>query len=571
MKAVICGLNSQYIHSSLAPWCLLAGVKAYADANVISASVVEGTINESEEKIFQRILEKKPDLVSFCTYIWNVEIVFHLAKRIKENAPEMSIVLGGPEVSYCAEKVLKEQASVDYILSGEGEYPFATLLTALQSKDTNLHTVEGLCFREENGDIYVSEPYLPREDPVSPYCEEYFESLNGRIAYLETSRGCPYSCAFCLSGRCGGVRFFNMETAKENMLKLANSGAKTIKLVDRTFNADKKRAKELFSFIIDEYGKQIPEGVCFHFEIAGDILDDSVISVLNSAPKGAIQLEIGLQSFNPKTLAAVIRKTNVERLVSNIKKLLAPHNIHVHIDLIAGLPYEDLESFKQSFNLAYDLYPDMLQFGFLKLLHGAPMRENREEYPCSFCETPPYEVEETPWLSRADLTLLKQTEDAFDHLYNSGRFRRTLEYARQETQKTPFDLFLAFAIYVKTQVGSEARIPLDTYTNHFFAFLRDEMHLNEKNLRDKMLCDRLSTNSSNILPQCLKVQDKNLKRLKAYLNTQEETKTPPHGKRSVGILYSEEKIVYVDYQKADAVTGEYALHILPFEVFPKVN
>lgn len=567
MLVKICALNSQYIHSSLAPWCLLAGVREYANTEKIHAEVVEGTVNEPEEAVYTRLLANAPQVISFCTYIWNVKTVFSLTKRIKEEHPEITLILGGPEVSYCAEIVLKEQPQIDFILSGEGEYPFAKLLTELSSETPEYKTVPGLCLKEANGAFYISEPYLPREDPVSPYCTEYFESLKGRIAYLETSRGCPYSCAFCLSGRCGGVRFFNIETAKENMLKLANSGAKTIKLVDRTFNADKKRAKELFSFIIEEHGKRVPEDVCFHFEIAGDILDESLLALLNSAPKGAIQLEIGLQSFNPQTLEAVTRKTNVARLTRNIQTLLKPRNVHVHIDLIAGLPYEGLESFKESFNHAYFLYPDMLQFGFLKLLYGAPMRENREKYLCTYSKDPPYEVEETPWLSKEDLKLLKRTEAAFDKLYNSGRFRRTIEFAIKKLEITPFDVFLKFAEYLEKTEGVEEHMPLDAYTNALFAFLSTFPEIQNMELRDAMLCDRLSTNSSNILPQSLKVKDSNLKKLRAYLNTNESTKLPLHGKRSVAILYGAEAVVYVDYKEADRVTGEYPLHILPFADF----
>lgn len=567
MLVKICALNSQYIHSSLAPWCLLAGIAAYADTEKIHAKVVEGTVNEQEELVYTRLLEDAPQVISFCTYIWNVKTVFRLSERIKKEHPEIILILGGPEVSYCAETVLSKHPQIDFVLSGEGEYPYAKLMTELCEDTPQYKNVPGICFKEKNGTYYISEPYLPREDPVSPYCDAYFEALNGRIAYLETSRGCPYSCAFCLSGRCGGVRFFDIETAKENMLKLANSGAKTIKLVDRTFNADKKRASELFAFIIAEHGKRIPTDVCFHFEIAGDILDEPMLNLLNTAPKGAIQLEIGLQSFNPKTLEAVTRKTNIARLTENIKTLLKPRNIHVHIDLIAGLPYEGLESFKESFNHAYFLYPDMLQFGFLKLLYGAPMRENREEYPCSFSPEPPYEVEETPWLSKAELSILKRTEAAFDKLYNSGRFRRTIEFARKKLEISPFDVFLHFAEYLDQTEGVEEHMPLDAYTNALYAFLSGYDQIPQMELRDTMLCDRLSTNSSNILPQCLKIKDSNLKKLKAYLNGQPETKLSPHGKRSVAILYSLESVVYVDYKEADAVTGEYPLHILPYSDF----
>lgn len=562
MQAVICCLNSKYIHSSLAPWCLLAGIKAYSCEDV-SAKVVEGTINEPTAAVLARIAECAPQVVGFCTYIWNVNAVLTLAEQIKTQNPDVRIVLGGPEVSYRAQDVLKRYPFVDFVLSGEGERPFAELLDAL-SAGAGISAIGGLCYRTGDG-LHISKPYLPREEAVSPYGEEYLQSLRGRIAYLETSRGCPYSCAFCLSGRCGTVRFFDLERAKENMLLLANSGAKTVKLVDRTFNADKKRAYELFSFIIQNYGTKIPAGVCFHFEIAGDILDDCMIELLSTAPTGAIQLEIGLQSFNEKTLAAVNRKTNTKRLIANIEKLIAPRNMHIHIDLIAGLPYEDFESFADSFNKAFILQPDMLQFGFLKLLHGAPMRENAAQYPCTFSEAPPYEVQSTPWLTAEELQKLHRTEDAFDRIYNSGRFRGTVAFALQVLKITPFVFFCDFSAWLWKNVQRNTRISLDIYSEYLFTFLTEVLHMDALSIRDKMVCDRLATNASGVLPKFLRRQDACLKTVRTALNANADTRERKGIKRAVAILYTENCAVYVDYTVPNPVTGAYTLRFLPLE------
>ena len=344
MRTVICGLNSQYIHSSLAPWCLLSGVRAFADASV-SAEVVEGTVNESPDAVFARILEKDPQVVSFSCYIWNIEAVLRLTARLKRVVPGLRVVLGGPEVSYRAGELLGAEPSVDFVLSGEGERPFAALLTAL-SCGLPLGDIEGLCYRDGDA-VIVSEPYVTDELPPSPYCEEYFNTLNGRIAYLETSRGCPFSCAFCLSGRCGGVRYYPLERVHREIVLLANSGAKTVKFVDRTFNADRKRALSVIRFIRERYGTDIPPDVCFHFEVAGDLLDEDTLTQLSESPAGLFQMEIGIQSFHEPTLSAVSRKTNVERLVRNIHRLLACRTVHVHIDLIAGLPREDMDIFER--------------------------------------------------------------------------------------------------------------------------------------------------------------------------------------------------------------------------------
>jgi radical SAM superfamily enzyme YgiQ (UPF0313 family) len=388
LKLLLCSIASKYIHSTLAPWYLLAAVTQGCGTE-IRADLMEATINEKEEGILLRICAGNPDVVAFSCYIWNIELIQRLTREVKERLPHAVILWGGPEVSFHPEELLRSEPCVDYILSGEGEKPLPLLLNALSQK-TPLASIPGVCFRTLGGS-HCSSPYFSQEDPPDPYTESYFKALNGRIAYLETSRGCPFSCAFCLSER-GTGRYFDLNRSKNALLRLASSGTKTVKLVDRTFNANKKRAAELFTFLIQSAESGLIRGVRFHFELAGDLLDEHTVALLSKAPAGLIQLEIGLQSFNPKALDAVNRKTNTGLLKKNIKKLTEKGNLHIHLDLIAGLPYEDLESFASSFNTAYALKPNMLQLGFLKLLHGAPMRAHPEQYPCLFNEKAPYEV-----------------------------------------------------------------------------------------------------------------------------------------------------------------------------------
>lgn len=548
MRAVICGLNSQYVHSTLAPWCLLAAVRAYAPS--VSAEVVEGTINESPDAVFTRIVEKAPQVVSFSCYIWNIEAVLRLTARLKRAVPGLVVVLGGPEVSYRAGNLLREEPSVDYVLSGEGERPFALLLTALDSS-SSLTDISGLSYRD--GDAIVEgEPYVTDELPPSPYCEEYFVTLNGRIAYLETSRGCPFSCAFCLSGRCGGVRYYPIERAKKEILLLANSGSKTVKFVDRTFNADRKRALSIIRFIREHYGVDIPRDVCFHFEIAGDLLDEDTLTVLSEAPAGLFQMEIGIQSFYEPTLAAISRKTDRERLICNIRRLLACNTVHVHIDLIAGLPKEDLSIFAESFNIAFSLSPHMLQLGFLKLLYGAPMREQQDMFPCEFSAQPPYEVCSTPWMSREDLERLHRVEDVLDRLYNSGRFRRTLRYLLDVSGYTPFELFCKLSDCLPTE-----RVSLDAYTELVCAACCIWDGVDAELLRGCMACDRIATNPSGILPICLRADEAERKRLKRLADTDERFRRPPSVKR--GTAYVDGQLVYADYTAPHPVNGEYPL------------
>ncbi len=546
MKTVICALNSKFVHSCLAPWYLKAKLNELYPQ--MQCQILEGTINEREDEILKRILDSDAELVAFSTYIWNVGLVLSISKRLKEKTG-VKILLGGPEVSYNAREILEENPFVDFVISGDGEVPFARLCG-----EETLSKIDGLCYR--NGDeIVIKEPFVMSEEPPNPYTREYFGALNGRIAYLETSRGCPYHCAFCLSGRCGGVRFFDMERAKRDIIALASSGAKTIKFIDRTFNADKKRARELFEFIINSCGDKIPQNVCFHFEIEGDILDDDTISILSNAPVGLIQMEIGLQSFNKETLDAIDRKTNLDKLCENVKKLLLPQNIHIHIDLIAGLPYEGLESFKNSFNKAIALKPHMLQLGFLKLLHGATLREEQGRHSCTYDDAPPYEVKSTKWLSQKELEELHILEDLFDRFYNSHRFSRINEYALSLTQN-PFNFYTGLAVFVKNNEKSRT---LDELSRLVLDYICSLDGANKNLVRDLMAMDRLATNKMGALPEHLKVHSPKLKTFLNELEKDPATKRPNGIKRAITLLLSEESFVYVDYDLKNSVSGEYKI------------
>jgi len=491
--------------------------------------------------------------VAFSCYIWNIEYVKALAKKLHKNGAK--ILLGGPEVSYNAKELLKRYEYIDFILSGEGEKTFAMLLNALYN-NTDLCDVAGLCYRKK-GKLFLSAPYMTDDIPKSPYGEEYLTALKGRIAYLETSRGCPFSCAFCLSGRLSAVRFFPLERAKQDILTLANSGSKIIKFVDRTFNANPKRAFEIWEFIIANYGKAIPCGVCFHFEIAGDLLRKEDFELLKTAFKGAIQFEIGIQSFNPKTLAAVNRKTNTTRLFNNLSHLCKMENIHIHIDLIAGLPFEDYASFRDSFNKAFSLNADMLQLGFLKLLHGADMREQREKYPLEFSVHPPYEVDSTPWLTERDLKLLHFTENALDRFVGSGRFERTNNLVFNEQGRNPFDTLTELGMFTGLDSCS-----LNNYVDMLFRFFGSDT----KKLRDALISDLATSVKSTTMPSCLVVPDKRLKEFKGYLESNPETRRKPGVMRSVFWLYGEDCGAYVDYDKK--VNGKYPLKRVAFHPIP---
>lgn len=554
LRVAICMLNSKYIHSSLAPWYLQAGVETYCNSGII-AEVIEGTINEDLEELARRIIANRPQVIGFSCYIWNIEVTKQLVRVVKDRLPETVIILGGPEVSYNAADILQEEPLVQYVVSGEGEEPLAMLLNCLYHGAAARH-IPGVSGWIGNELVSSASPYVTTNDPPSPYTKKYFNALKGRIAYLETSRGCPYSCAFCLSGF-GRVRYFNLDRAKKELLMLANSGTQTVKLVDRTFNANHARAVELIIFILEHYGNGIPEGVRFHFEIAGDILDEAILRLLAAAPAGLFQVEIGMQSFNTKTLTAIHRKTNVERLKNNIRRIVANGNIHVHLDLIAGLPYEDLSSFATSFNTAYDLRPNMLQLGFLKLLYGSQMRGEPENYPCRFNERAPYEVTETPWLSPEELRYLKRTEDALERLYNSGRFHRTLVYLLEQLNIKPFELFAQFGEYLAAK-GAD-RISLNDFIALVLAYFSTQPGIDKTTLRDNLVCDYLATNSSGRLPKVLQIKDPALKAAKKQLARADAAFPQQQSRLGVALLYAEPSVVYAYYQDPNPVTGEYPL------------
>ncbi len=526
LKALICCLNSKYIHASLAPWCLSAGVSEYC-LTPWNTKVLESTINNEIESLISKIIEEKPQVVSFCAYIWNITKTLEICKEIKEKT-ETIVVLGGPEVAYRAKETLQDYPFIDYVLSGEGEESFPELLDAIANK--NIQIVDGLTYRKKQE--IISNPVKEYTGtPVSPYTTEFYKNLKGRICYIETSRGCPYRCDFCLSGRCSSLRFFDMQRVKEDILNLSNSGTQTVKFVDRTFNAKSKRANEILKFILSNYGDKIPGNVCFHFEIAGDILTEETLNILSSAPKGAIQLEIGMQSFNEETLKTINRKTNTKKLIENIKKLISFQNMHIHIDLIAGLTGEDIKSFEKSFNIGYSLSAHMLQMGFLKLLYGTEMRENTEKYPCEFSKNPPYEVTKTPWLSELEILQLKKCEDALKRLYNSGRFLYTLGYLINSCGYTPFELFMEFGNAVD---GSNMTLSnyTETVYNYFSEFVDKDV------LREKTLCDLLSSSYSAPIPKSLLIKDKHFKKIKKHFVQKME------GRTKIAILYKS-NLVYV--------------------------
>lgn len=477
MKFLLAAINAKYIHSNLGIYSLIkyaqdkfAGREAQGgEFPKIQIEMGEYTINHQMELILQDIYRRSPDVVGFSCYIWNILYVKELVRDLKKVMPQVQIWLGGPEVSYDAEAVLRELPEVKGIMAGEGEETFYRLVEQymagelskhhqVKSEDgagrpvfaadgeeeleTLLSALPGLVFRNKDGGIHTGRPAPLMDLSRIPFSYGNLEGLEHRIIYYESSRGCPFSCSYCLSSIDKTVRFRALELVKKELAFFLERRVPQVKFVDRTFNCKKSHSMEIWKFILEH-----DNGVTnFHFEISADLLDEDEMVLLEQMRPGLIQLEIGVQTTNPDTIREIRRKMDLVKLERNVHRINHFHNIHQHLDLIAGLPYEDLESFKKSFNDVYRMAPEQLQLGFLKVLKGSYMEEMAGEYGLLYKSQPPYEVLSTRWLSYDDVIRLKGVEEMVEVYYNSGQFRTVLKELVKEFEE-PFDLFQALAVY----------------------------------------------------------------------------------------------------------------------------
>ena len=552
MKIVLASINSKYIHSSLGVWYLYSAAKAAGTDH--SVEVYESTINSHIDDIVADIYNLNPDVVGFSCYIWNIEYVKKITENLKKINPHIKILFGGPEASFDAQNLLNITA-VDYIIKGEGEQAFINLLK------NDFTAAEKVAF-------------APVTEYFNPYSKEYFDALKGRIVYLETSRGCPFHCAFCLSGRDENVRFFDMDISKQNIVKLANCGTQTVKFVDRTFNCNDKRAREIFEFIYQQRKLgNIPEDVVFHCEVEADLFTQETLDYLKTMPKGLFQFEAGLQSFNPETLKGVDRRHNIERLVHNLKEIAQMKNIHLHIDLIAGLPYENYDSFAKGFDMAFDIGAEVIQLGFLKLLNGSPLEADKEKHGYKYWSYAPYQVISNNYISYDDLLKLKLCEDAVERIYNSNRFPNTLAYVLKTTEMSPYSLFYGMGEYCK---NTGLQLPsLDTYTGAMLEYFGGMPNVDKAHLRDEMVKDRIITDRTGKLYHCLHIADERMKYVRIALNNvdmdifENQREKARQGKIGFAIIYTNgaEQVILADYTQQDKVTGMYIHRILPLEIF----
>jgi anaerobic magnesium-protoporphyrin IX monomethyl ester cyclase len=471
MKVTVATLNAKYIHTSLA----IRYLKAYCEKD-FDVDLAEYTIKDPVMNVVSDLFGRRPDVVGFSCYIWNIEETIRIIKMLKKVMPEVTIVLGGPEVSYDVEYWMERIPEVDFIVVGEGEASFHNLLTEIKGEG-KYHFVFGLAYRKDGKTVInPPNPKLDLNEIPSPFhFAEDLPNLGNRVTYFETSRGCPFSCQFCLSSIEVGVRYFDIERTKKELLFLIESGAKLIKFVDRTFNIKRDYALEIFEFLIKNH-----QGCVFQFEITADIMRPEVLDYLaENAPSGIFRFEIGVQSTNDATNELVKRKQNFTKLTRTVTKVKESGKIDQHLDLIAGLPEEDYNSFRKTFNDVFALGPEELQLGFLKMLRGTGLRINAAKYNYVYMDHSPYEILGNNVLPFSDIVRIKRVEDVLEKYWNAHRMDAAVNYLIKHEFASAFDFFQEFGDFWEENGWSRIGHQLEDLFTRLHAFLQQR---NTKNM-----------------------------------------------------------------------------------------
>ena len=491
MKILLTAINSKFIHSNLA----VRYLKAFTKDMDAECKIREFSINDREERVLEEIIKEKPNVVCFSTYIWNVEIVKRLSDLIKQVDSNIEILYGGPEVSYDS-MVILEEISGDYIIEGEGEKTFREFVEyKLGIKD--IESIRGL-FYKKNGKVNFngSRPLMSMDELVFPYEDD--EDLNNKIVYYEASRGCPFNCKYCLSSTIHGVRFHKIDRVIEELNYFIEKKVKLVKFVDRTFNCNHKFSMAIWKFLIESNTE-----TQFHFEISADILKNEEIELLREAPEGRFQFEVGVQTTNDEVLSNINRFVNFSDIKEKVVELLSIRNIKQHLDLIAGLPGEDYDSFRKSFNDVHSIHPEEIQLGFLKLLKGSSMREESDKYNMKYSPYPPYEILSTNKISYFELIDLKKVEHMVDKYYNSQKFNNILNYFYPKF-KEPFELFHELAMFYDKKGYFNRSIGSNEYYKLFLDFNEEVLKENNFILREIIRYDYLLHNKRRGIPDYIK-------------------------------------------------------------------
>ena len=559
-EILLCALNSKFIHSSLAVHSIKSAYDFYCRTtgeNYGNVSVCEFTINDSMQSVLYSITSRKPDVVCFSVYLWNINQISSLCKDIKACFPKCKIVLGGPEVSFGIDEDFFKYDVYDYVIAGEGEKAFFALAALLNGKNpTELPA---------DFQIFISEKTIKATTPANldelpfVYNDENIAFFNNRIVYYESSRGCPFSCTYCLSSAEHGVRNLSLERVFSDLQFFINKNVPLVKFVDRTFNCNKKRSYEILKYIIEASGT-----TCFHFEVAADLFDETTLELLKTAPLGRIQFEIGIQSTNDKALKASCRTIDTKKVLENIKALISMENINIHADLIVGLPYESYSEFAETFNEVYALctnekyYIHQLQIGFLKLLRGAPLNNIIDEHSYVFSANPPYQVLKNTYISTEEINLLLGFEDVFERYYNSGRFRTTLSFiANSDKFSSFFAFYTSLAEYYRSHgllfSSISSRRSYDILIDFLKGFFtEDEM----QKIKELLLYDYFASDSSDLPPETLRSVWKSERHYKNEAYAVLEAAGKLLSKQNT-VRFIEERAYIFDYSEKNPVTGRF--------------
>ena len=480
MKILLVACNAKYIHSNLAVYDLQAYASDYADHIVLK----EYTINQQKDDIMRDIYLEHPDVVCVSCYIWNLSFVKELMADLIKILPGADFWAGGPEVSYDAEKFLTENSEFKGVMVGEGEETFKELAGHYVEKNPqNLKNMTGICYRDGNQIIHNGWRQIMDLSSI-PFIYKDLSEFKNRIIYYESSRGCPFSCSYCLSSIDKKLRFRDTETVKKELQFFIDNKVPQVKFVDRTFNCKHDHAMAIWKYI-NEHDNGVTN---FHFEISADLLREEELQEMSTMRPGLIQLEIGVQSTNPDTIKAIHRTMDFEKLKGIVDRIHSFGNIHQHLDLIAGLPYEDYDSFRHSFNDVYALKPQQLQLGFLKVLKGSHMMEMCREYGIVYKTQEPYEVLSTKWLDYDHVLKLKTVENMVEVYYNSGQFQNTLEYL-EKFFPDAFSIYERLgSFYMEKGYGDVSHTRMRRY-EILLEFLEDVPEISMDQVKDQMVYD----------------------------------------------------------------------------------
>ena len=491
MKVLITAIDSKFIHSNLA----VRYLKSFTKDIDYEGKIKEFTINDREGRILEEIIKERPDVVAFSTYIWNVELISRISNLIKKVNPKIEILYGGPEVSFDSRIFLQNNVG-EYVIEGEGEKTYRDFILYKLEK-MKLENIKGLHYKIDNV-VYSNErrPLMSMDEIVFPYEED--EDLSNKIVYYEASRGCPFNCKYCLSSTSHGVRFLEINRVLKELKYFINKKVRLVKFVDRTFNCNTKFAMAIWDFLIKQ-----DTTTQFHFEISADILNDEEMKLLANAPEGRFQFEVGVQTTNDDVLKNINRFVNFSDIKEKVIELMSIKNIKQHLDLIAGLPGEDYDSFKKSFNDLYEIRPEEIQLGFLKLLKGSSMLEEAEKYGMEYSPYPPYEILKTNKISYEEILKLKKVEEMVDKYYNSQKFNYIIRYFEKKFD-SPFDFYYRLGVFFEDKGYFNRNIGNIEYYKVFLDFNETVLKESNKYINEIVKFNYLIYNKKRGLPDFLR-------------------------------------------------------------------